>query len=77
MTTQTIPNHSTSCTEWNTGNSKPIPALDYVDLNTSIKETFAAIDRFEWQAVDKILQMREQQIYLESGYKNFEEYCQR
>ncbi len=47
------------------------------DLNNSIKETFAAIDRFEWQAVDKILQMREQQIYLEGGYKNFEEYCQR
>lgn len=76
MTTQTIPNHSTSCTEWNIGNSKPIPALDYSNLNTSIKETFAAIDRFEWQAVDEILQMREREIYLDGGYKNFEEYCQ-
>ncbi|MEH2383472.1 MAG: hypothetical protein V7K27_32060 [Nostoc sp.] len=50
--------------------------LDYTDLNSSIKETFTAIDRFEWQAVNEILQMREQQMYLEAGYKNFEEYCQ-
>ncbi|WP_392476092.1 hypothetical protein [Nostoc sp. C110] len=52
-------------------------ALDYSVVNTSIQETFAAIDRFEWQAVDEILQMREQQLYLQAGYKNFEEYCQR
>ncbi|MBW4428960.1 MAG: hypothetical protein KME50_32230 [Nostoc desertorum CM1-VF14] len=52
-------------------------ALDYSNLNTSIHETFTAIDRFEWQAVDEILQMREQQLYLQAGYKNFEEYCQR
>ncbi|MBE9003040.1 hypothetical protein IQ274_33930 [Nostoc sp. LEGE 12447] len=51
--------------------------LDYSNLNTSIQETFTAIDRFEWQAVDEILQMREQQLYLQAGYKNFEEYCQR
>ncbi|MEH1865226.1 MAG: hypothetical protein V7K69_09460 [Nostoc sp.] len=52
-------------------------ALDYSVINTSIQETFTAIDRFEWQAVDEILQMREQQLYLQAGYKNFEEYCQR
>ncbi|MHC5914254.1 MAG: hypothetical protein ACYTXE_25400 [Nostoc sp.] len=52
-------------------------ALDYSNLNTSIQETFTAIDRFEWQAVDEILQMREQQLYLQAGYKSFEEYCQR
>ncbi|MHC5746722.1 MAG: hypothetical protein ACYTXT_33490 [Nostoc sp.] len=52
-------------------------ALDYSNLNTSIQETFTAIDRFEWQAVDEILLMREQQLYLQAGYKNFEEYCQR
>lgn len=52
-------------------------AFDYSNLNTSIQETFTAIDRFEWQAVDEILQMREQQLYLQAGYKNFEEYCQR
>jgi hypothetical protein len=50
--------------------------LDYSNLNASIQETFTAIDRFEWQAVDEILQMREQQIYRQAGYKNFEEYCQ-
>ncbi|MHC5611177.1 MAG: hypothetical protein ACYTXA_09205 [Nostoc sp.] len=52
-------------------------ALDYSVVNSSIQETFTAIDRFEWQAVDEILQMREQQLYLQAGYKNFEEYCQR
>ncbi|QLE45102.1 hypothetical protein FD723_32650 (plasmid) [Nostoc sp. C052] len=52
-------------------------ALNYSNLNTSIQETFTAIDRFEWQAVDEILLMREQQLYLQAGYKNFEEYCQR
>ncbi|MBD2458327.1 hypothetical protein H6G80_30200 [Nostoc sp. FACHB-87] len=45
-------------------------------LNTSIKETFTAIDRFEWQAVEEILQMRDNQLYREAGYKSFEEYCQ-
>ncbi|MHC5862604.1 MAG: hypothetical protein ACYTXK_37600, partial [Nostoc sp.] len=52
-------------------------ALDYSNLNISIKETFTAIDRFECFAVDEILQMREQQLYLQAGYKNFSEYCQR
>jgi DNA repair exonuclease SbcCD ATPase subunit len=54
-----------------------VTALDYANLNTSIQETFTAINRFEWQAVDEILQMREQQLYLQAGYKSFEEYCQR
>jgi hypothetical protein len=65
MTTETISNPSPLCT------------LDYAHLNISIQENFTAIDRFEWQAVDEILQMREQQLYLQAGYKNFEEYCQR
>ncbi|WP_308189268.1 hypothetical protein [Nostoc mirabile] len=51
-------------------------ALDYSNLNTSIQETFTAIDRFECFAVDEILLMREQQLYLKAGYKSFEEYCQ-
>ncbi|WP_242038164.1 hypothetical protein [Tolypothrix sp. FACHB-123] len=55
---------------------KKTSALPYSVLNNSIKETFAAIDRFEWQVVDEILQMRENQIYREAGYKTFEEYCQ-
>ncbi len=50
--------------------------LSYSVVNTSIKETFTAIDRFEWQAVDDILQMRDQQLYREAGYQSFEEYCQ-
>ncbi|MBD2492000.1 hypothetical protein [Aulosira sp. FACHB-615] len=50
--------------------------LPYSVVNTSIKETFTAIDRFEWQAVDEILEMREQQLYREAGYQSFEEYCQ-
>ncbi|HYX16206.1 MAG TPA: hypothetical protein VE944_17920 [Nostoc sp.] len=57
--------------------SETTSAIGYSNLNTSIQETFTAIDRFEWQAVDEILQMREQQLYLQAGYKNFEEYCQR
>ncbi|MBD2491703.1 hypothetical protein [Aulosira sp. FACHB-615] len=51
-------------------------APSYSVFNTSIKETFTAIDRFEWQAVDEILEMRDQQLYREAGYKSFEEYCQ-
>ncbi|MBU7585718.1 MAG: hypothetical protein KAF91_23010 [Nostoc sp. TH1S01] len=51
-------------------------ASSYSVLNSSIKETFTAIDRFEWQAVEEILQMRENQLYREAGYKTFEEYCQ-
>ncbi|MBW4456802.1 MAG: hypothetical protein KME55_31270 [Nostoc indistinguendum CM1-VF10] len=51
--------------------------LDYSVVNASIQETFTAIDKFEWQAIDEILQMRERQLYLQAGYKNFEEYCHR
>ncbi|MBD2616378.1 hypothetical protein H6G94_35010 [Nostoc punctiforme FACHB-252] len=51
-------------------------APSYSILNDSIKETFTAIDRFEWQTVDEILQMRENQLYREAGYKTFEQYCQ-
>ncbi|MDZ8106716.1 MAG: hypothetical protein RM338_14015 [Nostoc sp. DedQUE12a] len=55
---------------------KKTSAPSYSILNDSIKETFTAIDRFEWQAVDEILQMRENQLYREAGYKTFEQYCQ-
>ena len=77
MSTQTISNPLASCTNLSAESSKQTSTFDYSNLNTSIQETFAAIDRFEWQAVDEILQMREQQLYLQAGYKNFEEYCQR
>jgi hypothetical protein len=52
-------------------------AHSYSILNSGIKETFTAIDRFEWQAVGEILQMRDKQMYLEAGYADFKEYCQR
>ncbi|MEH2323886.1 MAG: hypothetical protein V7K32_09980, partial [Nostoc sp.] len=55
---------------------KTTSPLDYTNLNTSIQETFAAIDRFSSFAVDEILQMKTQQIYLQGNYQNFEEYCQ-
>ncbi|QFS49624.1 hypothetical protein [Nostoc sphaeroides] len=80
MATQTILNSPISSTDGSfiiDHSAFKTPAFDYSNLNISIKETFAAIDRFEWQAVDEILQMREQQLYLQAGYKNFEEYCQR
>jgi hypothetical protein len=51
-------------------------AIDYDALNSSIKETFAAIDRFESQAVDEILVMRSQQVFKDAGYNSFEQYCQ-
>jgi myosin heavy subunit len=51
-------------------------AIDYAQLNSSIKETFTAIDRFESQAVDEILVMRSQQVFKDAGYNSFEEYCQ-
>ncbi|MBD6620984.1 hypothetical protein FNW02_35970 [Komarekiella sp. 'clone 1'] len=55
---------------------EPTTALDYDVINSNIKETFTAIDRFESQAVDEILLMRSQQVFKDAGYNNFEEYCQ-
>ncbi|MBD2505238.1 hypothetical protein [Anabaena azotica] len=49
---------------------------DYSLLNDSIKETFTSLDRFEWQAVGELLQMRDSELYLEAGYTSFKEYCQ-
>ncbi|WP_375513237.1 hypothetical protein [uncultured Nostoc sp.] len=51
-------------------------ALHYDDLNSSIKDTFAALDRFELQAVEQIRLMHDEQMYRIAGYKNFSEYCQ-
>ncbi|AUB44596.1 ATPase involved in DNA repair (plasmid) [Nostoc flagelliforme CCNUN1] len=52
------------------------PALHYDDLNSSIKDTFAAIDRFELQAVEQIRLMHDERMYRIAGYKNFSQYCQ-
>ena len=50
--------------------------LHYDDLNSSIKDTFATIDRFELQAVELCRLMHDEQMYRIAGYKNFSEYCQ-
>ncbi|WP_193199752.1 hypothetical protein [Nostoc sp. MG11] len=55
---------------------EPTTALDYDLINSSIKQTFTIIDRFESQAVDEILVMRDQQVFKDAGYNSFEEYCQ-
>ncbi|MHC5932211.1 MAG: hypothetical protein ACYTXM_41665, partial [Nostoc sp.] len=51
-------------------------ALHYDDLNSSIKDTFAAQYQFELQAVEQIRVMHDEQMYRIAGYKNFSEYCQ-
>ena len=50
-------------------------ALDYDVLNTAIKETFATIDKFTFQVVEEIWIMRDEEMYLNAGYKTFSEYC--
>ncbi|WP_193200017.1 hypothetical protein [Nostoc sp. MG11] len=52
-------------------------ALDYSLLNTSIQDTFTAINRFEWQAIEELRVMREKCYYLDAGYKSFEDYCEK
>ncbi|MBH8554011.1 hypothetical protein I8751_16875 [Nostocaceae cyanobacterium CENA357] len=50
--------------------------LDYSNLNISIQETFAAIDRFEWQASDELRLMRDNGYYQDGAYTSFEDYCE-
>ncbi|MBD2730605.1 hypothetical protein H6G96_30890 [Nostoc sp. FACHB-892] len=52
-------------------------ALDYSVVNTSIQETFTAIDRFEWQAIDELRLMRDNHYYKDAGYLSFEDYCEK
>ncbi|MBD2505227.1 hypothetical protein [Anabaena azotica] len=52
-------------------------APDYSTLNSSIKETFTALDRYEWQAVGELQKMRDGELYIEAGYTSFKEYCER
>ncbi|MBD6620528.1 hypothetical protein FNW02_33320 [Komarekiella sp. 'clone 1'] len=51
-------------------------ALDYANLNSSIQETFAAIDRFEWQASDELRLMRDNGYFQDGAYTSFEDYCE-
>ena len=52
-------------------------APDYSVVNASIQETFATIDRFEWQAIDELRLMRDNHYYKDGGYLSFEDYCQK
>ncbi|MFK0734499.1 MAG: hypothetical protein ACIWVG_25675 [Gloeotrichia echinulata HAB0833] len=54
-----------------------ILALDYPSFNTSIKDTFAAIDRFEWQAIEEVQLMRDNCYLQDAGYTNFGSYCKK
>ncbi|MEJ6485250.1 hypothetical protein N0Y54_28725 [Nostoc punctiforme UO1] len=51
-------------------------ALDYTKLNNGIQDTFTAIDRFEWQAIEELGLMRDKGYYQDGGHKNFEAYCE-
>ncbi|MBC1298234.1 hypothetical protein GNF11_25545, partial [Nostoc sp. UCD122] len=50
--------------------------LDYSVVNASIQETFTAIDKFEWQAIDELRLMRDKGYYQDGGHKSFEVYCE-
>ncbi|WP_292706460.1 MULTISPECIES: hypothetical protein [unclassified Nostoc] len=79
MVNQTISNLLAPCTEDNTGidyNPGTTSLLDYGVVNTSIQETFTAIDRFEWQASDELRLMRDKGYYEDGGHKSFEAYCE-
>jgi cell fate (sporulation/competence/biofilm development) regulator YmcA (YheA/YmcA/DUF963 family) len=52
-------------------------ALDYSVVNTSIQETFTAIDRFEWQVSDELRLMQDNHYYKDGGYLSFEDYCEK
>ncbi len=79
MVNQTISNLLAPCTEDNTiidYNPGTTSLLDYDVVNTSIQETFTAIDRFEWQASDELRLMRDKGYYQDGGHKSFEDYCE-
>jgi hypothetical protein len=52
-------------------------ALDYTKLNNGILDTFTAIDRFEWQAIDELRLMRDNHYYKDGGYLSFEDYSEK
>ena len=56
--------------------SETTSGIDYSNLNISIQETFAAIDRFEWQVSDELRLMRDNKYYRDGTYTSFEDYCE-
>jgi len=59
-----------------TQDRETLGAVDYANLNSSIQETFAALDRFEWQAIEELSVMRDNCYYKDAGHKSFEDYCE-
>ncbi|WP_341531865.1 hypothetical protein WKK05_38325 (plasmid) [Nostoc sp. UHCC 0302] len=53
------------------------PEFDYSSLNSSILDTLAAIDRFEWQAIEELQLMRDNRYFKDAGYTSFESYCEK
>ncbi|MFN6572509.1 hypothetical protein [Dendronalium sp. ChiSLP03b] len=79
MVNQTISNPPALCTEGNAVIDpyyETISPLNYSVLNSSIQETFTAIDRFEWQASDELVVMRDNRYYRDGAYLSFENYCE-
>jgi hypothetical protein len=60
-----------------TQESEQTPPLDYSSLNSSILDTLAAIDRFEWQAIEELRLMQDNHYYKDAGYTSFESYCEK
>ncbi|QHG20308.1 hypothetical protein [Nostoc sp. ATCC 53789] len=52
-------------------------ALDYSVVNSSIQETFTAIDRFEWQTIDELRLMQDNHYYEDGGHVSFKDYCEK
>ncbi|WP_341528505.1 hypothetical protein WKK05_03985 [Nostoc sp. UHCC 0302] len=60
-----------------TQKSEQTPPLDYSSLNSSILDTLAAIDRFEWQAIEELQMMPDNRYFKDAGYTSFESYCEK
>ena len=52
-----------------TQDRETLGAVDYANLNSSIQETFAALDRFEWQAIEELSVMRDNCYYKDAGQR--------
>ncbi len=80
MFNQTIPNSLAPCIEDSAVidpyNSQTTSTVDFANLNSSIQETFTAIDRFEWQVSEELRLMRDNRYYKDAGYTCFEDYCE-
>ena len=60
-----------------TQESEQTPLFNYSSLNSSILDTLATIDRFEWQAIEELRLMRDNRYFKDAGYTSFESYCEK